>query len=64
MNETQLNEIIGRQHVEIVRLTTEYARLLEMLRLVKVGEIDVENITIDSAAQKWAHTPQETVKPD
>ena len=47
-------EILGRKQIELDHLNSEYDRLLTVLHLVSVGEIDRNRVSVDVEKRRWS----------
>jgi hypothetical protein len=66
-SETEIFAHIGKKQIELdntreafAQINTEYDRLLELLSKVVSGEIPSEQVAVDLAGRRWAHTPGQT----
>lgn len=59
MTESELYESLGRKQAELDTLNLEYSRLLDLLRLVVIGEITHDRVTVEMDGRKWTLAPKQ-----
>jgi hypothetical protein len=61
-----VQEIIGQLFLDFSSLRGEYAKLLNLVEQIKSGQIDRDNVDINSLAQSWSVRPPApvAVEPD